>query len=130
MSAVKGSRFPHLAPLPGLSGLGGLLLLAALVMTTAASGRLQASAKADFALTASPANVSAQQGATASYTVTEQKNNGFSSPVTLSASNLPAGSSATFSPQTLDTKTTSTFAITVGAATTPGTYNNVTVTGT
>jgi hypothetical protein len=107
-----------------------LLLLAVVVMSTAASGRLQASAKADFALTSSPTTVTAQQGGVASYTVTEQKNNGFTSPVTLSASNLPSGSSATFSPQTLDTKTTSTFGVAVGAATTPGTYSNVMVTGT
>ena len=129
MSAAKGTRFTHLAPLPGLSGLGVLLLLAALVMTTAASGRLQASAKADFSLSTSPTTSSAQQGQTATYTVTEQKLNSFNSSVGLTAGNLPAGVAAAFSPQTLDTKTSSTLTLTVGAATSPGTYPGVTVTG-
>jgi len=129
MSAVKGSRFSHLAPLPGLSGLGVLLLLAVIVMSTAASGRLQASAKADFTLSASPTTASAQQGQVATYTVNEQKLNGFNGSVGLTAGNLPAGTTASFSPQTLDTKTSSTLILTVGANTAPGTYSGVTVAG-
>lgn len=129
MSAAKGTRSSYLAHLPGLSGLGVLLLLAAVTMTTAASGRLQASAKADFSLSASPASASVQQGQAATYTVTEQKVNSFNSSVGLTASNLPAGTTASFSPQLLDNKTTSTLTLTVGAATAPGTYSNVKVTG-
>jgi hypothetical protein len=126
MSTAKGSRFSHLAPLPGLSGLGGLLLLAAIVITTAASGRLQASAKADFTLSASPTSGTTQQGQAATFTLTEQKLNGFNSPVALTAGNLPSGATATFSPQTLDSKTTSTLTI---AGATQGSYSNITVTG-
>jgi hypothetical protein len=129
MSVAKGSRFTHLAPLPALSGLGVLLLLAALVNTLTASSRLQASAKADFTLSASPASASAAQGQAATYTLTQQKLNGFNGAVGLTASNLPAGSTASFSPQTLSTKTTSTLTVHVGPATAVGTYGNVTVTG-
>lgn len=129
MRAARGSRVRHLAPLPGLSGLAVLALLAATLMSTAGSSRLQASAKADFSLSSSPASASAQQGAVATYTINEQKLNGFNSAVGLTAGNLPAGATASFSPQSLSTKTTSTFTITVSNATTPGTYGNVTVTG-
>jgi hypothetical protein len=129
MSAAKGTRFSYLAHLPALGGLGVLLLLAAVTMTTAASGRLQASAKADFTLTASPTTANAQQGQAATITVTEQKVNGFNSAVALIAGNLPAGTTAAFSPQTLDTKTTSALTLNVGVTTAPGTYSGVTITG-
>jgi hypothetical protein len=106
-----------------------LLLLAAVTMTTAASGRLQASTKADFSLSASPASANAQQGQAATYSLSEQKLNGFSSAVTLAAGNLPTGTTAAFRPQTLDTKTTSALTLNVGAGTPPGTYAGVTITG-
>lgn len=129
MSAAKGTRSSYLGHLPALSGLGVLLLLAAVTMTTAASGRLQASTKADFSLAPSPTSATLQQGQTATYTITETKLNGFASPVALSAGNVPTGAATSFSPQTLDTKSTSTLTVTTGTSTPTGSYS-ITVTGT
>ena len=82
----------------------------------------------DFALTVSPAAVTVVQGATAGTTVTIAQLNGFSAPVTFTASGLPAGVSATFAPPTTPGPTTSlTFAAALDAALGPAT---VTITGT
>jgi len=66
-------------------------------------------------------------GASGSSTITVTELNGFNSPVALTASGLPSGVTATFSPAS----TTSQSVLTVGASTsaTPGTYT-ATVTGT
>jgi hypothetical protein len=124
MRAGSGTRSRHLAPRPAFIVFGILILLAGVGLTTVGGGRLLASAMADFTLAASPTTATAQQGQVATYTISETKQNGFKSTVTLSASGLPAGASATFSPQTLDTKTTSTIAITVGASTPITTASN------
>ena len=82
----------------------------------------------DFALTVSPAAVTVVQGATAGTTVTIVQLNGFSAPVTFTATGLPAGVSATFAPPTTPGPTTSlTFAAALDAALGPAT---VTITGT
>jgi hypothetical protein len=130
MSAAKGSGFSSLPTLPVLAGIGAAVLVTAAIVAATGPFQLSASAKADFTLAATPTSRTAQQGQVASYTIDESKLNGFKDPVMLTASNLPSGSSATFSSPTLDSKTTSTLALTVGAATPVATYNNVTVTGT
>jgi hypothetical protein len=104
MNAVKGIRATLLVP-----------SAAFVVVAALAVAGLAGSAKADFTLTAAPAGQSVQQGQIASFTITASKNNGFSSPISLTATGLPVGMSATFSPQLLDTKATSTFAVSVGA---------------
>src|SRR5690242_19154348 len=101
MSAVKSTRPWRLAALPALVGVGALLL-GLVAQPTWLSSRLQASTKADFSLSPNPGSASAEQGQVASYAVTEQKVNGFNSAVALAASGLPAGTTATFSPQALD----------------------------
>ena len=82
----------------------------------------------DFALTASPASVSADQGTTANYTATVTPQNGFTGTVNLSISGLPAGATATFTPASL-TSGNSALAISVGSTTPAGTYP-LTITGT
>jgi subtilase family serine protease len=82
---------------------------------------------ADFSLSASPTNVSVVQGGTGTSTVTISQLNGFSSSVSLSASGLPSGVTASFSPASATTTSTVTF--TAGATATAGT-SNVTITGT
>jgi uncharacterized membrane protein len=62
-----------------------------------------------FTLSANPANVSVNQGSTASSTITVTPAGGFSGSVTLSASGLPGGVTASFSPASATTSTTVTF---------------------
>lgn len=80
----------------------------------------------DFSLTATPASQTITQGRSTSYSVTVTPLLGFAGQVTLSASGLPAGASATFSPN--PATTTSTLSITTTAATTKGTFT-LTITG-
>jgi len=81
----------------------------------------------DFSLAASPTNVAITQGTSGSTTVTETPLNGFSGSVSLSASGLPTGVSAQFSPAS----TTSTSALTLTASSTATTGSaTVTITGT
>ena len=49
-----------------------------------------------FTVAVSPPNVGVAQGNTANYTVTISETGGFNSPITLSASGLPSGATATF----------------------------------
>lgn len=81
----------------------------------------------DFTVTASPASQSVVQGSAASYTATINPTKGFSGQVTLSASGLPTGASATFTPN--PATTTSSVSITTDATTPSGTYT-ITLTGT
>jgi hypothetical protein len=130
MTAANGSKAISLAHLPLIGVTAVAVLAAAAIVAATGPSKLSASAKADFSLAASPTSRTAQQGQVASYTIDETKLNGFKDSVALTASNLPSGSSATFSAQMLDTKTSATLAVTVGGATAVGTYSNVTVTGT
>jgi hypothetical protein len=86
-------------------------------------------AAADFSLSISPSSVTVQKGgSTAVYTMTVTRINGFSDPVTLSVSGLPAGTTGSFSPNPA-TGTTSTLTLSVGTSTAKGTFV-FTVTGT
>jgi hypothetical protein len=84
----------------------------------------------DFTIAASPASVSAAQGASVNTTITTAVSGGFNSAVSLSVSGLPSGASATFTPTSIAApgSGSSTLKLTAGTAAT-GTYN-LTVTGT
>jgi subtilisin family serine protease len=81
----------------------------------------------DFSLSASPASQTVAQGASTSYTVTIARTGGFAGAVTLSASGLPAGASASFGPNGT-TGNTSTMNVTT-SSTTPAGSSSVTITG-
>ena len=80
-----------------------------------------------FTLTASPNSLSIAQGANAPSTITVTPKNGFSGSVTFSASGLPTGVTAAFSPTS--SATSSTLTLTASSTAATGT-STVTVTGT
>jgi uncharacterized membrane protein len=82
-----------------------------------------------FTISATPASQTVVQGSGTTYTATITGSNGFSDGVTLSASGLPSGAGATFSPPSVTGSGTSTMSVTTSATTPPGTYT-ITVTGT
>jgi len=79
-----------------------------------------------FTLSASPGSLSVMQGASGTSTVTVTPQNGFVGSVSLSASGLPSGVTASFSPN--PTTSTSTLTLTASGTATSGTAT-VTVTG-
>ncbi len=84
----------------------------------------------DFSLTASPASVTVKRGGTATYTIDAARTNGYSSNVGLTVSGLPAGVTASFSPQVLTSNgMTSTLTVDVPRTTPTATYV-LTITGT
>ncbi|HKW76663.1 MAG TPA: protease pro-enzyme activation domain-containing protein [Terriglobales bacterium] len=82
----------------------------------------------DFAIAATPASQSLQQGGSTSYTVTLSAINGYAGTVNFSVSGLPVGATATFTPASLVGSGTSTLAITTANPTTSGSYT-LTITG-
>jgi hypothetical protein len=80
----------------------------------------------DFSLSANPASVSVAQGASGTSTITITPINGFNGSVNLSASGLPTGVTAGFSPN--PATTTSTLTLTVGSGAATGT-STITITG-
>jgi uncharacterized membrane protein len=79
----------------------------------------------DFSISANPTSQSANQGATATYTLTQSIVNGYSGTVTYSItapSPLPAGISFTFTPATVTGAGTTSLAITSTTATPTGSY--------
>jgi hypothetical protein len=95
-----------------VTGLSGTLTHAAattLVVTAASPPP-----SADFSLSVSPGLQSVVQGQATTYTVTVIPVNGFTAAVNLSVSGLPAGSTATFSPN--PTSSTSTLTITTAGS--------------
>src|SRR5579885_544127 len=85
----------------------------------------------DFSVSSSPASLSVAQGGGGNTTVSTTISGSFNSAVALSASGLPAGATAGFSPASIAApgSGSSTMTFTVGSSTATGTYN-VTVTGT
>lgn len=110
----------------------GFALLSAALAAQAAP-RLATRAAADFEIDAAPAAVTLSPESTASSTVSVTSTGGFSNPVRLSATDLPAGVTARFQPANIDPpangsgRSTLTFAADATAA--AGTYP-VTVKGT
>ncbi|HEU4391254.1 MAG TPA: glycoside hydrolase family 9 protein, partial [Blastocatellia bacterium] len=82
----------------------------------------------DFSLSANPAAVTVNQGASATSTITITRIAGFASGVALSATGLPSGVTATFNPATA-TGTSSTLTLAASSAATAG-QASVTVSGT
>jgi hypothetical protein len=82
----------------------------------------------DFTLSASPSNLTINQGASGASTITITRSGGFTSAVALSAGGLPSGVTASFSP-TSTTGTSSALTLTASSAATPGSAT-VTITGT
>ena len=75
----------------------------------------------NFSLAASPSQLMVARGANGHSTITVTPTNGFNGSVSLTASRLPSGVTASFSPN--PTTTSSTLTLTVSSAATPGTYN-------
>ncbi len=96
-------------------------------LSTATPVALTVSVPASFTLTAASPSASVLQGATASETITVNSAGGFSGNVTLSASGLPSGVTATFS--TNPATSTSQLTFTAGSTAAIGS-STVTITGT
>src|SRR5881398_1999870 len=88
---------------------------------------LTVSAVGDYTLSLTPAELTVEQGATGTATVTITRTN-FTGAVSLSLSNAPTGVTGSFDPAA-PTATSSTLTVHVGAAVAPGVYN-LTVDGT
>jgi len=74
---------------------------------------------AAFTLAVSPATLTAEQGASANYTVTLTSQHGFSAAVTPTVAGLPTGATATFQPASVTPTTAgaqTTLTVTAGAA--------------
>jgi len=84
-----------------------------------------------FAMSSSSSALSINQSSTGSANITSTLSGNFNSPVTLSASGLPNGATASFSPSTIGAPGggSSVMTIAVGPSTSPGTYSLL-VTGT
>jgi uncharacterized membrane protein len=101
---------------------GGLTRGATLILT------VNAPPPTDFTLSASPASLTVNRGASGASTITITRTGGFTSSVALSATGLPSGVTATFNPPST-TGTSSTLTLAASSAATTGTVN-VTVSGT
>jgi len=75
----------------------------------------------NFSLSASPNSLSVARGSTGTSTITISPMRGFTGSVSFSASNLPAGVTATFSPNS--STSASTLTLTVGSSATTGTFS-------
>jgi len=97
--------------------------------TAVASGIFfNAPAMPGFSMTATPARQTVAQGASAPYTVTVNPSLGFTGTVNFSASGLPTGATASFSPAWVAGSGSVTMTVTAAAATPGGAYN-ILVTG-
>ena len=94
--------------------------------TTTVSLTVSATAPPDFSLSASPSNLTVVQGSNGSSTITVAPQNGFSGSVSLSASSLPSGITASFNPAS--TTTTSSLTLTASSTAATGT-STITITG-
>jgi hypothetical protein len=84
---------------------------------------------ADFSVSATPASQTVMPGSSTSYSVTVAPQNGFTGTVGLSATGLPSGAGASFSPATVAGSGTSTLTIATNGTLPPGNYPFV-ITGT
>ena len=104
-----------------------------LMATTTVTLTVNSSASPNFTISASPSSVTISQGGNGTSTITITSQNGFNSATTLSASNLPGGVTASFSPNPVtppaNGSVNSTLTLTASATATTGT-STITVTGT
>jgi len=90
---------------------------------------VQATQAADFSLAASPSTVTVTAGSPASYTASVSPINGYTGTVTLSASGLPSGATASFNPASIGGGSgSSTLTVSTSSSTPAGSYT-VTITG-
>ena len=82
-----------------------------------------------YSLSASPGTQTVKPGGSTSYTVTVTPGTGFSGTIGFSASGLPSGATATFSPTTVNTSGSTTMTVVTGSASPAGIYP-LTITGT
>ena len=134
-TSVQGSGLVSLAIVPGANTPGGTYT----ITVTGSSGPLVHTAtatltivvpdpNADFTISAPPA-ITVKRNSTGSEVVTISAVNGFTGPVNLSTSGLPALVTASFTPASVNGSGTSTLTFTVDHRATQGVYQ-VTVTGT
>ncbi len=83
----------------------------------------------DFSLSVSPSSASVTAGSGTSATVSTAVTSGSAQTVSLSASGLPSGATASFSPSSVTAGSSSTLTISTSSSTAPGTYT-LTITGT
>jgi len=88
-----------------------------------------ATAGNDFSVTANPAALSVQQGSSGTTSIVTAVVSGSAQTISLSATGLPAGATASFTPPSVSAGQSSTMTISVGSATAAGGYT-ITVTGT
>src|SRR5216683_839955 len=96
-------------------------------LTNTTTVSLTVNPKRNFTLSASPSSLSITQGASGASTITVTPQNGFNGNVSLSASGLPSGVTASFNPSS--TTSTSTLTLTASSTAAIGTAT-VTITGT
>jgi hypothetical protein len=97
--------------------------------TTTVSVTVKAPASNDFSIAASPASVNVIQGSSGTSTISTAVTGGAAQSVSLSASGLPAGVTASFSPASVTAGAASTLTLTAASTATVGSAT-VTVTGT
>jgi len=83
----------------------------------------------DFSISANPSSLSVQQGASGASTISTALVSGSAESITLSATGMPAGTTAGFNPAGVSAGGSSTLTLTVASSTAAGTYT-ITVTGT
>ncbi len=116
-AALKSNILANVDPLSSLSGLvatGGRLNV------NKAIRACNTSVAPDFSMSASPASATVTAGGPANYTVNVSPSGGFSGLVSLSASGLPAGASASFNPN--PASTSSALMVTTSSTTLAGSY--------
>ena len=97
-------------------------------LTRSAAGVLSVTAAPNFTLTASPTSRTVQRSRTVGYALSVASTGGFTGPVTLSRSPLPAGATSSWSVNPIQTKGSSTLTVKAGSRTPRGTFR-ITVTG-
>jgi hypothetical protein len=97
--------------------------------STAVSLTVNPAPPSDFSIAASPSSLTVAQGTNGTSTISTAVTSGAAQSVSLSASGLPAGVTASFNPASVTAGGSSTMTVAVGAGATPGGYT-ITVTGT
>lgn len=83
----------------------------------------------DFSIATTPTTQTVSQGSNATYTATLNASGGFTNAVSLTATGLPTGATASFSPSSVSGSGTSTLTLSTASTTPTGTYT-ITITGT
>ncbi|HTD21455.1 MAG TPA: polysaccharide lyase family 7 protein [Terriglobales bacterium] len=134
-TSVTGSGSSTLSVSTGSSAVAGTYTLTVtgtsggLTHSASVSLVVQATQAADFSLAASPSTVTVTAGSAASYTASVSPINGYTGTVTLSASGLPSGATASFNPASISGGSgSSTLTVSTASSTLAGSYT-VTITG-